>query len=240
MLDTTRRATSAMTSQTILVIDDQRDLAEAVERALSIEGFDVIIATDGKSGLTIAREHAPDLVILDIGMPGIDGLEVCRRLRADPRQGRIPILVLSARASEADRVVGLETGADDYVIKPFGARELVARVKALLRRAGAGPESKPIIQSGKLKIDLHQHRVTYDNDEILLTAAEFRVLEFLAREPGRVFSRDEVIEGALHSDAAVTERTVDAHIAGIRKKLGAGADHIETVRAVGYRFRNLE
>src|SRR5438105_410509 len=115
-----------MSSRTIRVIDDQRELAEAVERALSIEGFDVIIATDGKSGLSIAREHPPDLVILDITMPGIDGLEVCRRLRADPRHGRIPILVLSARASEADRVVGLETGADDYLIKPFGARELVA------------------------------------------------------------------------------------------------------------------
>jgi DNA-binding response OmpR family regulator len=225
-----------MNPGTVLVIDDQRDLAEAVERALGLEGFDVIIATDGKSGLSIAREHAPDLVILDLTMPGIDGLEVCRRLRADPKRGRMPILVLSARASEADRVVGLETGADDYVIKPFGARELVARVKALLRRTSAAAPARPIITSGSLKIDLHQHRVTYEKQEVALTAAEFRVLEFLAREPGRVFSRDEVIEGALHSDAAITERTVDAHIAGIRKKLGPGADQIETVRAVGYRF----
>jgi DNA-binding response OmpR family regulator len=226
-----------MSRETILVIDDQKDLAELVDRALVQEGFGVIIAGDGESGLRIAREHRPDLVILDLTMPGIDGLEVCRRLRADARLGRMPILVLSARAGEADRVSGLETGADDYVIKPFSARELVARVKALIRRATSPPEARPIIEIGPLKIDLHRHQVSYDRREIPLTAAEFRVVEFLAREPKRVFSRDEIIDGALHSDAAVTERTVDAHIAGIRKKLGDGGDQIETVRSVGYRIR---
>lgn len=225
-----------MSSGTVLVIDDQRDLAELVERALMQEGFDVIIATDGASGLSIAKEHHPDLVILDLTMPGMDGLEVCKRLRADPRRGRVPILVLSARASEADRVMGLETGADDYVIKPFGAKELVARVKALLRRAAAPQQAAARLESGRLAIDFHQHRVTYDGTEVPLTAAEFRVLEFLAGEPGRVFSRDEIIAGAMQRDSTVTERTVDAHIAGIRKKLGEGAEHIETVRSVGYRF----
>ena len=226
-----------MPKQTILVIDDERDLADLVRRSLEAAGFDVILAPDGSSGLDIARSHRPDLIVLDLSMPGMDGLEVCQRLRREPRHAHLPIIVLSARASATDRVVGLELGADDYLIKPFLPRELVARVNAVLRRSAGHAHAHAVIRSGDLVIDVHGHKVSYRDNPILLTAAEFRVLEFLASHPGRAFSRDEILESALHSDSAVTERTVDAHIVGIRKALGAAAEHIETVRSVGYRFR---
>jgi DNA-binding response OmpR family regulator len=225
-----------MRKQTILVVDDQKDFAQLVERTLHQEGYDVILAADGTTGLRIAREHNPDLVVLDLTMPDIDGLEVCKALRSQPRHARLPILVLSARASAADRILGLELGADDYHIKPFVPRELAARVQAILRRSDSQMIRHAIINAGELVIDLDAHHVAYRGDKILLTAAEFRILELLASNPGKVFSRDEIIESALESKAAVTERTVDAHIAGIRKALKLAADHIETVRSIGYRF----
>jgi DNA-binding response OmpR family regulator len=225
-----------MRKQTILVVDDQKDFAQLVERTLQQEGYDVILAADGTTGLRIAREHHPDLVVLDLTMPDIDGLEVCKALRSQPRHARLPILVLSARASAADRILGLELGADDYLIKPFVPRELAARVQAILRRSDSQMIRHAIINAGELVIDLDAHHVAYRGDKILLTAAEFRILELLASNPGKVFSRDEIIESALESKAAVTERTVDAHIAGIRKALKLAADHIETVRSIGYRF----
>jgi DNA-binding response OmpR family regulator len=225
-----------MRKQTILVVDDQKDFAQLVERTLQQEGYDVILAADGTTGLRIAREHHPDLVVLDLTMPDIDGLEVCKALRSQPRHARLPILVLSARASAADRILGLELGADDYLIKPFVPRELAARVQAILRRSDSQMIRHAIINAGELVIDLDAHHVAYRGEKILLTAAEFRILELLASNPGKVFSRDEIIESALESKAAVTERTVDAHIAGIRKALKLAADHIETVRSIGYRF----
>jgi DNA-binding response OmpR family regulator len=221
---------------TILVIDDQKELADLVRRALEREGYDVIIATSGTSGLEIAKEQRPDLVVLDLTMPDLDGLEVCRALREDPRHGAIPILVLSARAAAADRVAGLEVGADDYLIKPFEARELVLRVGAILRRAKERPPERPIIEAGALKIDVHGHSVTYAGQTIPITANEFKILEHLARHAGRAFSRDEIVEACLGRDAAVTERTVDAHVVNIRRKLGAGGSMIETVWGVGYRL----
>jgi two-component system phosphate regulon response regulator PhoB len=225
-------------SKTVLVIDDHQDLAELVERTLIQEGFDVIIALDGKSGLEIAQQHHPDLIVLDLTMPGLDGLEVCQRLRSNPRTRRVPIIVLSARATEADRVLGLERGADDYLIKPFGPRELVARVNAVLRRSEMQQQEKqPRIAAGDLTIDFLAHQVSYSGNVIPLLPAEFRVLEALAVRPDQTLSRDEIIQTALRSQTAVTERTVDVHITNIRKKLGAGAKHIETVRTVGYKFR---
>ncbi len=226
-----------MTSnKTILIIEDQKDLADLVQRRLTQEGFDVIAATDGISGLRIAREHRPDLVVLDINMPGLDGLQVCQQLRSEPRHAQLPILILSARASAADRVVGLELGADDYLVKPFLPRELVARVHAILHRAGNPIERPAVIRGGGLVIDLHGHQVTHRGQPVQLTAAEFRILELLASHPGRAFSRDEIIEASPRNDA-ITARTVDAHIVGIRKALGPAAANIETVRSVGYRFR---
>ncbi len=223
-----------MPPQTILVIDDEKELARLVMRALEHEGYDVIYASDGTSGLRIAREHRPDLVVLDLTMPDIDGLEVCKSLRAEPRIARLPILVLSARASAADRILGLELGADDYLIKPFVAQELVARVKALLRRSDLNALKPAVIQSGDLTIDLVGHRVLHRGEKVPLTATEFRILELLASHKGRAFSRDEIIEAALRGEESVTERTVDAHIVGIRKALGPAAGFIQTVRSVGY------
>jgi DNA-binding response OmpR family regulator len=226
-----------MNNKTVLVIDDHQDLAELVERTLAQEGLDVIIALDGKSGLEIARQHHPDLVVLDLTMPGLDGLEVCQQLRSDPRMGRVPIIVLSARAMEADRVLGLEKGADDYLIKPFGPRELVARVNAVLRRSAMQQQGdRAEIRAGELLIDLLGHRVTYANQPVALLPAEFRVLEALAARAEQTLSRDEIIQAALRSQTAVTERTVDVHITNIRRKLGEGARHIETIRTVGYKF----
>lgn len=227
-----------MPHSTILVIDDQRDLADLVRRALEREGYDVIIATTGKSGLQIAREQQVDLIVLDVGMPDMDGLQVAREVRADPRRAKLPILFLSARAAAADRVAGLEVGADDYLIKPFESRELVLRVQAILRRfAAPQADASAIVKAGDLTIDLQAHRVTFRNADVPLTAAEFRILTHMARHPGRAFSRDEIIDAALGEDAAVTERTVDAHVVGIRRKLGpAAAKLIETVWGVGYRL----
>jgi two-component system phosphate regulon response regulator PhoB len=226
-----------MSIQTILVIDDQKDFASIVRRSLEGAGFDVIVAMDGTTGLRFAREHRPDLVVLDLTMPDIYGLEVCRRLRGEPRHARLPIIVLSARASAAERVLGLEAGADDYVVKPFLPQELIARVKAVLRRVDDQAIAHAIIRIDQLVIDVHGHSVSYRGKALTLTAAEFRILELLASHRGRAFSRDEIIETALRSEAAVTERTVDAHIAGIRKALGPAAEYVETVRSVGYRFR---
>lgn len=227
-----------MPGGTILVIDDEKDFARLVVRALESEGYDVIVAADGKTGLKIAREHRPDLVVLDLTMPDIDGLEVCKALRSEPRSARLPILVLSGRASAADRVLGLELGADDYLVKPFVSQELVARVKAILRRADSQGLQAASIQSGDLLIDLQGHRVLYRGKKIELTATEFRILELLASHKGRAFSRDEIIELALHKEEAVTERTVDAHIVGLRKALGPAAAYVETVRSIGYCYQD--
>jgi DNA-binding response OmpR family regulator len=172
--------------------------------------------------------------VLDLTMPDIDGLEVCAQLRADPRRCKLPILVLSARASTADRVLGLESGADDYLPKPFDPNELVARVKALLRRSNIRENAPAVLNIGDLTIDLTGRKVFYRGDLLTFTGAQFRILEVLALHIGRVLSRDEIIESALRDDVEVTERTVDVHIAAIRKALGSAAGDIETVRSFGY------
>jgi DNA-binding response OmpR family regulator len=224
-----------MKKQTILVVDDQKDFRELVRRALERQGFDVILASDGTSGLRIAEGHNPDLLVLDLTLPDMDGLEVCRRLREHPRHRHLPILVMSARASAPERVLGLETGADDYLIKPFVPEELVARVHAILRRAQAPADIPAAIHAGDLEIDLRGHTVTYARKAIRLTAFEFRILEFLAVHQGRAFSRDEIIASCLN-DEDVVERSVDAHIVGIRKALGPAASYLQTVRTIGYKF----
>jgi DNA-binding response OmpR family regulator len=227
-----------MKKGTILVIDDEKDLIELLSYNLGKEGYDVIVAHDGQSGLDVVKKHRPDLVVLDIMMPGLDGLQVCQRLRADPRTGRIPIIMLTAKATETDRIVGLELGADDYVTKPFSPREVIARLKAVLRRSSQPAEDRQLIRNGDLVIDLTGHEVTFRNCRVPLTATEFRILEFLASRPGRVFTRDEIIDAALGNDNAVFDRTIDVHITAIRRKLGTGADQIETVRGFGYKFRH--
>jgi two-component system alkaline phosphatase synthesis response regulator PhoP len=223
---------------TILVIDDEKDLLELVRYNLEKEGFDVICTSDGESGVDIAVKHRPDLIVLDLMMPGLDGLEVCRRLRGDARSSRIPLIMLTARATEADRIIGLELGADDYVTKPFSPRELVARVKAVLRRAVQQEEPLEVIRQGDLIIDVRRHEITCAGKPVNLTATEFRILQYLASRPGQVLSRDQIIDAALGRDTDVFDRTVDVHITAIRRKLGAAAAHIETVRGFGYKFRD--
>jgi DNA-binding response OmpR family regulator len=227
-----------MKAGTVLVIDDEKDLQELVRYNLEKEGFDVILARDGASGLDIALHHRPDLIVLDLMMPGMDGLDVCRRLRADERGRKVPLLMLTAKATEADRVVGLELGADDYVTKPFSPRELVARIRAILRRTQAQAEPAEVIRRGDLVIDVGCHQVTCAGHEVQLTATEFRILQFLASRPGRVLKRDEIIDAAMDRDSDVFDRTIDVHVTAIRRKLGRGGELIETVRGFGYRFRD--
>ncbi len=225
---------------TVLVIDDERDLIKLVRYNLEKEGFQVISALDGEAGLSLATRERPDVVVIDLMLPGIDGLEVCGRLRTDPRTSAIPLIMLTAKASESDRIVGLEMGADDYVTKPFSPRELAARVKAVLRRTSPQKPPSEILRRGTLTIDLARHEVTCHDEPVTLTATEFRVLQFLAGRPGRVFSRAEIIDGALGRDIAVLDRTVDVHVMSLRRKLGACGDWIETIRGFGYKFREEE
>jgi DNA-binding response OmpR family regulator len=221
----------------ILLIDDEPDLIELVRYNLDKEGFEVLSALDGESGLAAAISRRPDAVLVDLMLPGIDGLEVCSRLRQDHRTARIPVIMLTAKASEADRVVGLEIGADDYITKPFSPRELAARLKAVLRRAASHEDHSDRLRRGNLEINLGSHRVTCCGEEVTLTATEYRLLQFLAARPGRVYSRGELIDGALGRDVEVLERTVDVHLASLRKKLAGGGSFIETIRGFGYRFR---
>ena len=228
---------ASMHKGTILVIDDEPDLVELVEFNLKKDGYEVIVAKNGQSGLEIAQKHVPDLIVLDLMMPGIDGLEVCRQLRADSRTRGIPMIMLTAKAEEADRIVGLELGADDYVTKPFSPRELVARVRALLRRSTTSQESPTVIRQGDLLIDLTRHEVSYEGKQVILTPTEFRILHFMAARPGRVLSREQIIDAAVGNEMAVFDRTIDVHIAAIRRKLGEAGDRIETIRGFGYKWR---
>lgn len=182
----------------------------------------------------------PDLIIVDLMLPGIDGLDVCRALRSDTRTARIPVIMLTAKSAESDRILGLELGADDYVTKPFSPRELLARIKAVLRRTSSPQTAAEVIHRGSLTIDMTRRSVTCGEDVIALTATEFRLLQYFASHSGHVFSRAQLIDGAMGRDVTVEDRTIDVHITGLRKKLGDCGDWIETVRGFGYRFRDDE
>jgi phosphate regulon transcriptional regulator PhoB len=221
----------------ILVVDDEEDLIELVRYNLEQEGFQVRSASDGESGLAIARQELPDLVLIDLMLPGMDGLELCRSLRSDNRTAAIPVIMLTAKSAESDRIVGLELGADDYVVKPFSPRELAARVKAVLRRTQQPSFQTKVIHRGSLSIDLTRRSVSIQGSPLDLTATEFRLLQFFAEHPGRVFSRSELIDASLGREVSVVDRTIDVHITGLRKKLGDYSGWIETVRGFGYKFR---
>jgi DNA-binding response OmpR family regulator len=223
--------------QTILVIDDEAELVKLLDYNLTKAGYLALSARNGAAGLEQARKHAPDLIILDVMMPEMDGWEVCKRLRADPATAAIPLLMLTAKAEEGDRVLGLELGADDYVTKPFGVRELVARVKALLRRATAAPGAAEVIRAGPIVVDSGRRRVTAGAKQVDLTATEFNLLRALAGKRGRVISRDDLISEARGDDVTVVDRTVDVHVSALRRKLGKHGELIETVRGVGYRLK---
>ena len=218
---------------TILVVDDEPNIAELIELYLSREGYHVVTADSGEAALRAVAEHRPRLVVLDIGLPDIDGLEVCRRLR---QTSTIPVIFLTARDGEVDRVVGLELGADDYITKPFSPPELVARVKAVLRRADPSTTSE-IIQIADAAIDLGRREVRVRGDVIAFTTREFELLQFLAEHPGLALSRQQILDGVWGYDWFGDERTVDVHLAQIRKKLD-GAVRIDTVRGIGYRLES--
>jgi len=223
--------------RTILVIDDEPELVKLLDYNLTKAGYLVLSAKDGENGLAAARKHSPDAIILDVMMPGLDGWEVCKRMRTDPSTSAIPILMLTAKAEEGDRVLGLELGADDYVTKPFGVRELLARVKALLRRSEIATASPEVVKSGKIVIDSSRRTVTVSGKPVALTATEFNLLKSLAEKEGRVISREDLLSLARGDDVAVMDRTVDVHVAALRKKLGKQGEMIETVRGVGYRMK---
>jgi two-component system phosphate regulon response regulator PhoB len=220
----------------ILVVDDEPETVELVEFNLKQAGFDVATAADGAEALKKARAQLPDLIVLDLMLPELDGLEVCKLVRRDPATAGIPILMLTAKATEVDRVVGLELGADDYVTKPFSPRELVLRVRKLLERGKHKPAKREKFVFGDLTIDVPAHVVTVRGKHVDLTATEFRLLTLLAECAGRVQSRDQLLTDVWKYDAAIDTRTVDTHMRRLREKLGPAAKHLDTVRGVGYRF----
>lgn len=229
-----------MKREKILVVEDEADLREVLAYNLSREGYRVLLAENGAEGLRKARKEAPDLLLLDLMLPDVDGLEVCRRLKRDPVTGSLPIIMVTAKGEEADVVLGLGVGADDYVSKPFSPRTLLARVKAVLRRGPQREEAETSrrLARGPLSIDADRHEVRLEGQEVRLTATEFRLLHFLAVHPGRVFTRDQLLRRVMGEEVVLVDRNVDVHVRAVRGKLGAHRDLIETVRGVGYRFRD--
>lgn len=226
-----------MPKEKILVVDDEQDLVKLVRFNLEKDGYKVISAFNGEDALFLARKERPDLIVLDLMLPGIDGLEVCKKLKADQELTNIAIIMLTAKGEESDITVGLKLGADDYVTKPFSPKELVARVQAVLRRAKISSTTKDYIEIEGLKIDVNKHEVTMKNETIPLTLTEFKLLHQLASKPGRVFTRDQLLDAVSGPETFVIDRTVDVHIAALRKKLKTYANRIVTIRGVGYKFR---
>jgi DNA-binding response OmpR family regulator len=221
----------------ILVVDDEPDALEILGFKLKDAGYVPLFAKDGAKAVVAARDERPALIVLDLMLPEIDGLEVCRVLRRDPATAAIPIIMLTARASEMDRVIGLELGADDYVTKPFSPRELVLRIQKLLARAKAADDPITQLRLGALEIDVPRHQVTVSGKAIELTATEFKLLEILARRRGRVQTRDRLLQDVWGYDNPIDSRTVDTHMRRLREKIGVAADDLETIRGVGYRFK---
>ncbi len=227
-----------MTARTVLVVDDEEDILELLDYNLSREGFRVLRVTSGERALEVAKSEAPDLIVLDLMLPGLDGLDVCRHLKKDESTAGIPVVMLTAKGEESDIVLGLELGAEDYVTKPFSPRILVARVKAVLRRQSRSEvEDKTPIKIGEIEIHPGRHEVFVDGKSVQLTFTEYEILSFLSRRPGWVFTRYQIVEAVRGDDYAVTDRSVDVQIVGLRKKLGSSGSYIETVRGVGYRFK---
>jgi two-component system alkaline phosphatase synthesis response regulator PhoP len=227
--------------QSVLVVDDERDIRELIEYNLTKAGYEVTTAASGEECLELVAKAPPDLLLLDLMLPGINGLDVCRALKRDASLSRVPIIMISARGEESDVVVGLELGADDYVPKPFSPRVLLARVKSVLRRLQSPPTRlDAILEVDGLRVDPPRREVLLDGAPTELTNTEFKLLHFLMRQPGLVFTRDKIVEGVHGDDYPVTDRSVDVQVVGLRKKLGRFGEQIETVRGVGYRFRSSE
>ena len=227
-----------MQDKQILVVEDEEDILELVSFNLKKEGYQVRGVTSGEEALQEVRRKIPSLIILDLMLPGVDGFDVCKSLKNNPRTKAVPIVMLTARSEEADIVIGLELGADDYLTKPFSPRELIARVRAILRRSKIDISDHEILQKvHDIEINVKRHEVLISGNQINLTSTEFRVLRLLADRPGWVFTRDQIV-GAVHDqEYAVTDRSVDVMIVGLRRKLGVSGQYIETVRGVGYRMK---
>jgi two-component system phosphate regulon response regulator PhoB len=223
----------------ILLVEDDPGLVEVLRYNLTRENFEVMWCGDGREAVRMAQLQPPDVVILDLMLPGLDGVEVCRLLRQDPATTRVPILMLTARSEEVDQIVGLAAGADDYVTKPFSVKVLIQRIRALLRRAGS-EEGVQVLVHGIVRLDRRSRRAFVRDQPVHLTPTEFRLLEVFLQQPGRAFNRTELLEAAGGDADMVLERTVDVHIKSLRRKLGEAGSNIETVRGVGYRWRDFE
>ena len=231
-------AQSTMSKKKLLIVEDDRSLAGVLEYNFSSVGYQVFCAYDGLDAINQARSKSPDLIILDLMIPVIDGIEVCSKLRSESGTRHTPIMMLTAKSEESDQLIGFATGADDYVVKPFSVRVLQERVKSLLRRHERGSgQGDDLVVKGSIRVDRVKHRAWVNDGAMDLTPSEFRLLDTLIRNPGRAFDRSELIDSALGADTLVLERTIDVHIRSLRKKLGNQADMVETVRGVGYRFR---
>jgi two-component system phosphate regulon response regulator PhoB len=226
-----------MSRERILVVDDEEDLLELVNYNLTKEGYRVTCVASGERALKEAQDSLPDLIVLDLLLPRVDGLELCKLLKADQRTKHIPIVMLTAKAEESDIVRGLDLGADDYIAKPFSPRVLVARIRSVLRRKPSQVDKDETVQVHELTIDPGRHEVTVGGNPVVLTFTEFRLLHFLALKPGWAYTRTQIVDAVKGEDYPVTERSVDVQVTGLRRKLGDFGHYIETVRGVGYRFK---
>ena len=228
-----------MTNKKVLVVDDEEDIRDLVAYTLSRENYQVRTACDGEQALEEIAKEKPDLVVLDLMLPGIDGLEVCRRIKSQPENTDVCVIMLTAKSEESDQVIGLGMGADNYMVKPFSSRVLVAKIGAVLRRNAVAIEetSNKVVEQGILKIDPICHEVYVSGEELALTPIEFNIIYTLARKPGKVFSRSQIIDEILGEDVIITERTIDVHVVALRKKLKDNAKMIDTVRGIGYRVK---
>ena len=234
--------TEPMAQPRILIIEDEKGLVQSLVWHFNRESYETTVASDGLEGLRKAQTIVPDVILLDIMLPGMNGLDVCRELRQGERTRDVPILMITARAEETDQVIGFSTGADDYVTKPFSTKVLLQRIKALLRRSEGGGDTSDVVEHLGVRIDRVRHQVTVKKEPLDLTPTEFRLLECLLRQPGRAFSRHQLMDAAIIEGSIVLERTIDVHIKTLRRKLsevGCDPEIIETVRGVGYRFREL-
>jgi two-component system, OmpR family, alkaline phosphatase synthesis response regulator PhoP len=230
--------TSRGNKETVMVVDDEEDILELVELNLNREGYNVVTATTGEQALELARKHQPELAILDLMLPGIDGLEVCKLLKRDPRTEQMHVIILTAKSADSDIITGLELGADDYMTKPFSSKVLVARVRRVLRKEVERDLDRSVVKIHDLVIDPARCEVFVEGQPVTLTFSEFNILYTLAKRPGFVFTRYQIMEAVHGGDHIVTERAVDVQITYLRRKLGPGKDYIETIRGVGYRMKD--
>ena len=229
-----------MSKANILIVEDDKNISKLIKYNLEKEGFRCMVSFDGEDAIKTLDKNPADLIILDIMLPGIDGLEVCRRVKQNKKLSNMPIIMLTAKGEEVDKIVGFELGADDYMVKPFSPRELILRIKAILKRLKPAVIEKDLLKAGKLTVDLSRHKVTSDKKEIELTNMEFKLLVILMQRMGRVQSRETLLDDVWDIASEVTTRTVDTHIKRLREKLGKSGDLIETIRGVGYRFSEKE